>query len=81
MPVAVFLVGVEEGRGVKARVSRLLDLASRDYRRRYGDSTVVKILPATALASLVTLGIAVASHPPALLNVHVMIEHVVQALS
>lgn len=81
MPLAVFLVGVEEGRGVKARVSRLLDLASRDYRRRYGDSTVVKILPAVALASLVTLGIAVASHPPALANVHGLIERVVHALS
>jgi Zn-dependent protease with chaperone function len=81
MPLAVFLVGVEEGRGIKARVSRLLDLASRDYGRGYGDSTVVKILPAIALAALVTLGIAVASHPSALVNVHTMIEQVVQLLS
>ena len=81
MPDVVFLVAVDSGRGVKARVGRLLDLASRDNQRRYADSTVVKILPATALASLVTLGIAVASHPPTLLNAHLMIEHVVHALS
>jgi Zn-dependent protease with chaperone function len=81
MPVATFLVGAEDSRGVKARVRRLLDLASRDYRRRYGDATVVKTLPAIALASLVTLGLAVASHPQALVNVHGMIERVVQALS
>jgi peptidase M48-like protein len=81
MPLAVFLVGVEEGRGIKARVSRLLDLASRDYQRGHGDSTVVKVLPAIALASLVTLGVAVASHPPVLVNVHGLIEHVVHALS
>ena len=81
MPLGVFLVGVEEGRGIKARVNRLLDLASRDNRQRDGDSTVVKILPAIALTSLVTLGLAVASHPPVLVNVHGLIEQVVHALS
>src|SRR4029450_3283545 len=29
MPLAVFLVGIEESRGVKARIRRLLDLASK----------------------------------------------------
>jgi len=34
VPLAAFLVGVEETRGVKARVRRLLEIASHGYLRR-----------------------------------------------
>jgi Zn-dependent protease with chaperone function len=81
MPVAVFLVGVEEGRGIKVRVRRLLELASTDYRRRYRISAVVKILPAVVLSLLVTIGLAVASNSHVLVTVHGLMERVVHLLS
>ena len=82
MPLAVFLIGIEESRGVKARIRRLVDLASSaENQRRSVASPVVRILPAIAVVSLLTIGLAVASHPPVLLNVHLLIEHVVYVLS
>ncbi|HKP39315.1 MAG TPA: M48 family metalloprotease [Pyrinomonadaceae bacterium] len=80
MPVAVFLVG-EESRGVKARVRRLLDLASNDHRRRNAHSNAVKILPALAIFSMLVAGISAANHSPVLINAHNLIEHVVHLLS
>jgi len=78
IPVGVFLVGAEESRGVKARVRRLLDLASRDQRRL--GSIPAKILPVTALGLLAAIAIAVASNPHVLINVHHLIERVVGVL-
>jgi beta-lactamase regulating signal transducer with metallopeptidase domain len=80
MPVAVFLVG-DEQRGVKARVRRLLDLASTDYRQQAGHSNVVKALPGLAICSLIVIGVAASSHSELLVSVHRLIEHVVHVLS
>ena len=80
LPLGVFLVGVEGRRGVKARVRRLVDLASSDYRQRWVNSIPAKILPAGALCFLVAIGIAVASNSHVLISVHSLIEDVVRVL-
>lgn len=81
LPVAVFLVGAQESRGVKARVRRLLDLASNDHSRSVGDANLVKVLPALAIFALLALGIAAANHSPILLSAHHVIEGAVHLLS
>jgi Zn-dependent protease with chaperone function len=82
MPLAVFLVGVEESRGVKERIKRLLDLASKDdLRQRSPESPIVRILPAFAVSSLLAIGLIVATSPHALVSVHLFIERVVHLLS
>jgi Zn-dependent protease with chaperone function len=80
MPVAVFLVGTAETRGVKVRVRRLLDLAS-EGRHRIGHSNVVKAVPVFAIASLIVAGVAGANQSEVLLSVHHFIERVVHVLS
>jgi Zn-dependent protease with chaperone function len=80
MPLAVFLVGAGESRGVKARVRRLLDLASNDSRPS-GDSAIIRILPALSVCSLLAIGIGVASISQVLVSVHYLVERVVHVLS
>lgn len=81
IPAGVFFVGVEESRGVKARVRRLLDLASGDYRARWASrSFSAKTLPPTALCSLIAAGIVVADSAHVLSHTHELIEHVVRIL-
>lgn len=81
VPLASFLVGVEETRGVKARVRRLLEIASHGCRRRVRESLVVRILPASTVCGVVLLGVAVASSPRVLVSVHQVIERAVKLLS
>jgi Zn-dependent protease with chaperone function len=82
MPLAVFLVGVEESRGVKARIRRLLDLASKgENHSRPVVSPIVRILPAIAVVSLLAIGLTVAANPQTLVSVHLLIERVVHVLS
>jgi Peptidase family M48 len=80
MPVGVFFVGIEEGRGVKGRVRRLLDLASGEYRANWVSSSAAKSVPAAALCSLISIGVAVASSSHVLSHTHGLIEHVVWIL-
>jgi Zn-dependent protease with chaperone function len=81
VPVGAFLVGVDETRGVKARVRRLLEIASSGRLRRVPGSTFGRILPAAALCGLLVLAIAVASNPRVLVSVHLAIERAVELLS
>lgn len=81
VPMAAFLVGVEENPGVKARVRRLLEIASPGCRRRAHNSTIARVLPVTSLCFLLFLALAVASNPHVLISVHTMIEHAVKLLS
>jgi beta-lactamase regulating signal transducer with metallopeptidase domain len=81
VPLAAFLVGVEETRGVKARVRRLLEIASDGCRLRVRNSGVARILPAATLCGLVLLGVAVANNPRVLVSVHLVIERAVKLLS
>ena len=81
VPMAAFLVGIEETQGVKARVRRLLELASDGCRRRASNSTIARVLPATSLGFLLVLAAASASNPKILVAVHSMVERAVELLS
>ena len=81
VPMAAFLVGIEETRGVKARVRRLLEIASNGCRQSVPNSAIARLLPATSLCLLLTLAVAVASNPQVLVTVHSMIERAVNLLS
>jgi Zn-dependent protease with chaperone function len=82
VPLAAFLVGVEEAHGVKARVRRLLEIASHGSSRvRLRNSQVGRILPASTLCGLVLFAVAVANSPHVLVSVHLVIERAVKLLS
>jgi Zn-dependent protease with chaperone function len=81
MPIAAFLVGNEEPQGVKARVRRLLEIASTAERPRISHSRVTKILSLTSLSLLFLLGGLFASNSHVLITVHSLIERVVRVLS
>jgi len=81
VPMAAFLVGVEETRGVKARVRRLLEIASNSCRHSVPNPAIARILPATSLGFLLTLAVAVASNQQVLVTVHSMVERAVNLLS
>lgn len=81
VPMAAFLVGVEESRGVKARVRRLLEIASHDYLRQVPKPAIIRILPAVSLCGLLLLALIVASTPMVLASVHNVIERAVALLS
>jgi Zn-dependent protease with chaperone function len=81
MPLAAFLIGVEETRGVKARVRRLLEIASDGCRRNVPNPTIARVLPVTSLGVLLTLAVTVASNQQVLVTVHSMMERAVKLLS
>lgn len=81
VPLAAFLVGVEETRGVKARVRRLLEIASSGYRQHPPDYKPRRLAVFGALVSLVLMAGGVGSSPIVLVTVHRAIEHAVRILS
>lgn len=81
VPVAAFLVGVEETRGVKARVRRLLEIASNGYLRRTPNRTMFRVLTTGSLCGLILLAVVIATNPIVLVTVHRAIEHAVKLLS
>jgi len=80
IPMAAFLVGGEETRGVKARVRRLLEIASTDRRPRVPNPAIARALPALSLCFLIASGGVVANNPHALAAVHSLIERIVNVL-
>lgn len=80
MPVAAFLVG-DETRGVKARVRRLIEIASTDYRRSVRKSVRAGFSPWLFVGALALLSAGLASTPHLLPTVHSLVEHVVTLLS
>jgi Zn-dependent protease with chaperone function len=81
VPVAAFLVGVEETRGVKARVRRLLEIASNSYLRRSPDRMITRLLPAASVCGLLLLALVIANNPIVLVTIHTVIESAVRLLS
>jgi Zn-dependent protease with chaperone function len=81
VPLAAFLVGVEETRGVKARVRRLLEIASYGYLRRSTNPVLMQAVPAALIGGLLLLAITVATNPIILVAIHNLIEHAVKILS
>ena len=80
LPLAAFLVG-DETRGVKARVRRLLELASSNCEPRSDYRVQGRIFPLLALALLLTVGAAFATNSSILLAIHSIVERVVSLLS
>lgn len=80
LPLAAFLVG-DETRGVKARVRRLLELASANRETRSHQYAFGRILPLFSIALLIALGAALATNSSVLLTVHAIVERVVSLMS
>jgi hypothetical protein len=80
VPVAAFLVGVEETRGVKARVRRLLEIASDGFERRTANRARARMITVGSLCG-VLLVVVLAANPNVLVNVHRAIEQAVKLLS
>lgn len=74
-------VAVDDEHGVKGRVKRLLELASRDSNQLVSSAPVVRLVPWVFLSVFVLLGIAVESRPHILANVHSFVEQIVSILS
>lgn len=81
MPLAAFLVGSEETRGVKARVRRLIELASNGYQAHSRTDAAAGLIPWMSLGSFVLIGLTLERTPQLLATVHTVIEHVVSLLS
>ena len=83
MPAAVstFLASGEEIRGVKARVRRLLELASTDSRLRGSHARLVRLAPWLTIGAIVVASIVIESRPQVLAVAHLFIEEMVAFLS
>jgi Zn-dependent protease with chaperone function len=81
MPVAAFLVGGEENRGVKSRVRRLVDISSNGSAARVHHNATTRIGLVLSLAVVIVFCAAVANSPHVLITVHALIEHAVKLLS
>lgn len=81
VPVAAFLVGNEEDRGIKARVRRLLEIASN---QELGDRTFLRyrlLLPLALLVMPIATVIVHQTNSEILASLHLLIEHTVHLLS
>ena len=80
MPAGVFLLGDEEARGIKSRVSRLLDLAATEYRPAYDRDFVTRLFVWGPAALLLTSLLIAGTNPSLLSRVHAFMEHAVVTL-
>ena len=81
MPVAAFLVGSEETRGVKARVRRLIEMASIGYQAQSRADAIAGLMPWMSLGSFILIGLTLERTPQLLATVHTLVEQVVSLLS
>jgi Zn-dependent protease with chaperone function len=81
LPVAAFLVGNEEPRGIKARVARLLELATTWERGGVATSTPARVLSVCLFSLIFVCGVLAAGNSQVLATVHSIIEHAVSVLS
>jgi Zn-dependent protease with chaperone function len=81
MPSSAFLVGGEETRGVKARVKRLVELASIDPKLLVTSAPLIRLIPWLVFLAVVAIGLTIESRPSVLASVHSFIEHIVVVLS
>jgi beta-lactamase regulating signal transducer with metallopeptidase domain len=80
-PVGAFLVGVEESHGVKARVRRLVEMASANQPSNANSTSMVRAIPFASIGIFVLLTLTIGSHLQALAPVHSLVERVVFLLS
>jgi len=81
LPMAAFLVGIEATRGVKARVRRLLEIASHGRGRQSSHNAVSRVLALTSISFFLVLAPSLASNPRVLLTIHSAVERAVKFLS
>ena len=79
VPLGAFLVGVVENSGDKARVGRLLEIASSSPGHSQRRS-IAGVLPAVSLGSLIFFAAFVPTNPTLLAVAHGVIEHAVHLL-
>lgn len=80
LPLAAFLVG-DETRGIKARVRRLLEIASTNESEHVRRFPIGAMFPLFALLVTILIGVSIASNTHLLLTVHSLVERVVSLLS
>lgn len=78
VPVAAYLVGIEETQGVKTRIQRLIELASHGFRQP--QIAGARLIPLASLAAFFLCLTILAGNPKVLFGVHGLIEHVVGLL-
>jgi Zn-dependent protease with chaperone function len=81
LPSSAFLVGGEETRGVKARVKRLVELASIDPKSLVSSAPLIRLMPWFVLVGVVVMGLTIERRPAVLAAVHSFVESVVAVLS
>jgi Zn-dependent protease with chaperone function len=81
VPVAAFLVGNEEDRGIKARVRRLLELASNQEMRNGTFLRYRLLLPLALLVMPLATIVVHHTNSEILASLHLLIEHTVHLLS
>lgn len=81
VPVAAFLVGNEEDRGIKARVRRLLEIASHQERRERTFLRYRLVLPLVLLMMTLATVVVHQTNSEILVSLHLLIEHAVRLLS
>jgi Zn-dependent protease with chaperone function len=79
VPVGAYLVGVEEMQGVKARISRLIEISSSGLQET-NRSRWLRLLPPTSLATISVLAALLAANGKVLLSVHAIVERAVNLL-
>jgi Zn-dependent protease with chaperone function len=79
VPLGAYLIGAEETQGVKARIRRLIDIASHGIDKRNNRSLILTT-QAISLIGFALFAIAAACNPRVLIGVHELIEHTVALL-
>ena len=79
VPVGSYLVGIESGQGVKARIKRLLEISANDIKRGR-TALAAGWLPVAWFALALVLAGLMATNPKTLLAVHSLVEHAVNLL-
>ena len=79
VPVGSYLVGIESGQGVKARIKRLLEISAHDIKRGRTAITAGWLPQALLGAALILAGVC-AMNPSTLLAVHTFVERAVDLL-
>ncbi|MGQ0763162.1 MAG: M56 family metallopeptidase [Acidobacteriota bacterium] len=81
VPVAAFLVGNEEDRGIRARVGRLLEIAANPEMRDPTFGRYRLLLPLALLVLPLATVVVHYTNSEILASLHLLIEHTVQLLS
>lgn len=79
IPLGAYLIGAEETQGVKARIRRLLDIASHGIDQR-DNRWLIRTAQAISLIGFALFAVATACNPRVLIEVHDIIEHTVALL-